>query len=120
MDLSTLSREIQDEISRLQDGITEMQIGQSVFFADERRQKIYRWLSSPDPSSNHNAARKKQQQTTGAWFIEGYQFADWKVTSSSFLWLHGIRKPSFPLRWCFDVLVTNQSVTAGCGKTVLW
>ena len=63
----------------------------SVLALDEHRQKILRWLSAPDPSSNHNAACKKQQPTTGAWFIEGDAFANWKEKPRSFIWLHGIR-----------------------------
>jgi hypothetical protein len=70
----------------------ELQIGQRTFLADERRQKIHTWLSAPDPFLNHNAARKKQQPTTGTWFVNGEHLAEWKVGPNSFLWLHGIRK----------------------------
>lgn len=65
---------------------------------DERREKIRGWLSAPDPSSNHNQARRKRQGTTGSWFVKSKQYADWKTTSDSLLWLHGI---------------------PGCGKTIL-
>jgi len=63
----------------------------SVLALDEHRQKILRWLSAPDPSSNYNIACKKRQPTTGAWFVEGEEFADWKKDLGSFIWLHGIR-----------------------------
>jgi hypothetical protein len=59
---------------------------------DELRQKIHLWLSAPDPSSNQNDARKKRQPTTGAWFIDGKKFKQWKHNVNSFIWLHGIRK----------------------------
>jgi hypothetical protein len=65
---------------------------------DERREKIRRWLSAPDVSSNHNQARRKRQGTTGSWLVKSEQYADWKTTSDSLLWLHGI---------------------PGCGKTIL-
>ncbi|KAH0547714.1 hypothetical protein FGG08_000204 [Glutinoglossum americanum] len=65
---------------------------------DDRKRKIYQWLSAPDPSSNHNEACKKRQPTTGTWFIESKQFSDWKANPNSFLWLYGI---------------------PGCGKTIL-
>ncbi|KAL9607602.1 MAG: hypothetical protein Q9167_007497 [Letrouitia subvulpina] len=71
---------------------------QSDFLREERNRKIRDWLSAPDPSSNYNAAREKQQPTTGDWFINGSQFAQWKIDDCSFLWLYGI---------------------PGCGKTVL-
>src|SRR5436189_5538084 len=85
MVISGLSRAIRD-------GVAELQIGQTTILAVERWQKINQWLSSPDPSSNHNAACQKRQQTTGSWFIRGDQFAEWKINSNSFLWLHGIRR----------------------------
>ncbi|KAH7363898.1 ectomycorrhiza-induced ankyrin-domain/NACHT-domain-containing protein [Rhexocercosporidium sp. MPI-PUGE-AT-0058] len=64
----------------------------------ENQQKIRRWLSSPDPSSNHNAACKARQATTGEWFLKSDEFERWKMASRSFLWLYGI---------------------PGCGKSVL-
>ena len=60
--------------------------------------KIKQWLAAPDTSSNHNAARKKRQPTTGEWFTESKEFHQWKTEPASFLWLHGI---------------------PGCGKSVL-
>ncbi|KAH0548311.1 hypothetical protein GP486_007995, partial [Trichoglossum hirsutum] len=61
-------------------------------------EKIYRWLSAPDPSLNYNEALKKRQAGTGAWLIDNKQYAGWKANPDSFLWLHGI---------------------PGCGKTIL-
>lgn len=54
--------------------------------------KINQWLAAPVPSSNHNTAIKKRQWRTGEWFTQSNEFADWKTRTSSFLWLHGIRK----------------------------
>ena len=62
-----------------------------------RQQKIHRWLSSPDPSTNHNRARRSRQENTGSWFLESKTYAHWQE-QKSLLWLHG---------------------KAGCGKTVL-
>jgi len=86
---------IKDEVSKLHGSVAELQIGQRIFLEDERYRKIYQWLSPPDPSTNHNAACKKRQSKTGAWFIEGNQFAKWKWSSNSFLWLYGIRAYAF-------------------------
>ena len=58
----------------------------------ELKYEIYRWLEAPDPSSNHNTARQKQQPGTGAWFTNSKEFADWRTESNRFIWLHGIRK----------------------------
>ena len=55
-------------------------------------EKINRWLAAPLPSSNHNAAMKKKQPNTGEWFTQSKEFAEWKNETSSFIWLHGIRR----------------------------
>ncbi|KAH8657573.1 ankyrin repeat-containing domain protein [Tricladium varicosporioides] len=94
MDHVGLARSIKDDVTRLSDGIAELQVRQKTLIARE----IQQWLSSPDASSNHNAACKKRQLTTGAWFIESDEFNEWKTCPNSFLWLHGI---------------------PGCGKTIL-
>jgi Cdc6-like AAA superfamily ATPase len=65
---------------------------------DERSEKIYRWLSPPDPSTNFINALKQRQKGSGLWFLKGDTFAKWKTRRNSFLWLHGI---------------------PGCGKTIL-
>lgn len=86
---------MKDNIARLNDSVAEMQIDHRTFLADERQQKVHQWLSPPDPSSNHNSACKKRQLTTGSWFLGSDQFKEWKLSSNSFLWLHGIRKRIF-------------------------
>ncbi|KAI9735737.1 MAG: hypothetical protein M1818_006345 [Claussenomyces sp. TS43310] len=89
--LTTDDIAIKNDVARLNDGVAGLQFGQ-------RGREIYQWLSSPDPSSNHNAACKKRQATTGEWFVGSEQFEEWQRSSNSFLWLHG---------------------NAGCGKTIL-
>lgn len=41
---------------------------------------------------NHNDAVRKRQAKTAEWFTRCKEFADWRLTSNSFLWLHGIRE----------------------------
>lgn len=65
---------------------------------DEKITQIQQWLSAPDPSTNHQKASKQRQASTGLWFLESNQYAEWKTNSASPLWLYGI---------------------AGCGKTIL-
>lgn len=60
--------------------------------------KIIEWLDGPDPSTNYNKALKDRTPSTGLWFIESNEYADWIVAPRSLLWLHGI---------------------PGCGKTIL-
>ena len=61
-------------------------------------EKIDQWLAAPLPSSNHNAAMKKRQPTTGEWFTQSKEYADWKIRTNSFIWLHGIRKSYHSVR----------------------
>ena len=65
---------------------------------DAKDSKIIRWLRSPDPCANHNAARAEHSPATGSWFIESDAFQSWWNEPSQFLWIHG--RP-------------------GCGKSVL-
>ncbi|KAL9596235.1 MAG: hypothetical protein Q9219_005946 [cf. Caloplaca sp. 3 TL-2023] len=61
-------------------------------------EKLLRWLSAPDPSTNLNAALRKRHDHTGVWLLESQKYLSWKAAQVSFLWLHGI---------------------PGCGKTIL-
>lgn len=65
---------------------------------EQRREKIERWLSPPDPSTNYNRTLQQRQEGTGLWFLQSDAFAKWKTQRNSFLWLYGI---------------------PGCGKTIL-
>ncbi|KZP27088.1 hypothetical protein FIBSPDRAFT_948748 [Athelia psychrophila] len=55
--------------------------------------RIYEWLGAPDSSGNFLAAREKHHDNTGTWFIEGGQYAKWKETPDSTLWVYGTREP---------------------------
>ncbi|THH13086.1 hypothetical protein EW146_g7087 [Bondarzewia mesenterica] len=72
------------------EGVRELQQGAQRAQLDALRDKIYEWLSAPDPSVNYNEAREKFTLETGKWFIDGRQFADWKEKAGSFLWIYGM------------------------------
>jgi len=57
---------------------------------NQLRDNLRRWLSPPDPSTNHNIAQSVQQKGTTTWFMDGSIFANWKSTGS-LLWIHGKR-----------------------------
>ncbi|KAF8505145.1 hypothetical protein JB92DRAFT_762924 [Gautieria morchelliformis] len=65
---------------------------------NQRRQDIYNWLSAPDYESKHLTAITEREGNTGAWFVQGDCFQDWRGKPKSLLWLHG---------------------KAGAGKTIL-
>jgi Cdc6-like AAA superfamily ATPase len=65
---------------------------------DEIADKIRRWLSPPDPSTNYSKALEQRQDDTGLWILESDRYVKWTTDAASFLWLYGI---------------------PGCGKTIL-
>ena len=54
----------------------------------------HKWLSPPDPSTNHNIACGTHHKKTATWFFQGNIFREWKSTGS-LLWIHGKRLLSF-------------------------
>jgi uncharacterized protein YoxC len=64
--------------------------GSDSFTGNQLRDSLLRWLSPPNPSVNHNIARKAHHDGSTRWFFEGSIFNQWKSTSS-FLWVHGKR-----------------------------
>ncbi|KAI0271929.1 hypothetical protein BGY98DRAFT_1179309, partial [Russula aff. rugulosa BPL654] len=53
-----------------------------------QQENLREWLSPPDPSINHNIARKAYHKGTASWFFQGGIFREWK-SSPSLLWIHG-------------------------------
>ena len=49
---------------------------------------LHKWLSPPDPSTNHNIACRTHHKRTATWFFQGSIFEEWKTTGS-LLWIHG-------------------------------
>jgi len=60
---------------------------------NQLRQDLRKWLSPPDPSTNHNIACNAHHKGTATWFFEGRTYRDWKSSSRSLLWIHGKRAP---------------------------
>src|ERR1700733_714302 len=65
----------------------------NILTGNQLRQDLRRWLSSPDPSTNHNIACGDHHEGTATWFFQGNIFKEWK-SSGSLLWVHGKRMPS--------------------------
>ena len=64
--------------------------GSDNFTGNQLRDNLLRWLSPPDPSTNHNIACKAHHNGTTQWFFQGSIFNEWKSTDA-FLWVHGKR-----------------------------
>ena len=68
--------------------------GSIILTGNQLRQDLLRWLSPPDPSTNHNIAWNAHHKGTTTWFFEGRSYKEWKSTgSNSLLWVHGKRVP---------------------------
>lgn len=80
------------------------------------RQDLRRWLSPPDPSTNHNIAHRAQHEGTAMWFFECEIYKKWK-SNPSLLWVHG-KRTFFTLRYSASHRLL--SFVAGSGKSVLW
>ena len=66
--------------------------GSIILAGSQLRQDLRRWLSPPDPSTNHNIAYSAHHKGTATWFFEGTSYNEWKSTGSeSLLWIHGKR-----------------------------
>jgi hypothetical protein len=59
---------------------------------NQLRESIHKWLSPPDPSTNHNIACGTYHKKTATWFFEGNIYKEWK-SKGSLLWIHGKRAP---------------------------
>lgn len=80
------------KLNELQTDVTALNQSFEAIRLDGYNERIHRWLLPPDPSSNHNTARRKWQPKTGTWFIDGDSFPGWRIRPNTFLWLHGIRE----------------------------
>jgi hypothetical protein len=65
-------------------------LGSTILTGNQLRQDLLKWLSPPDPSTNHNIACGAHHKRAAEWFFQGSIFTEWKSTGS-LLWLHGKR-----------------------------
>jgi hypothetical protein len=61
-----------------------------IILENQLRESIHKWLSAPDPSTNHNIACDTHHKKTASWFFQGSIFREWK-SAGSLLWVHGKR-----------------------------
>ena len=81
-------------------------------------QELRKWLSPPDPSTNHNIACDSHNDGTATWFLRGSIFEEWKSKlTPSLLWIHGKRVLFFTLKAAY---FTASCLTAGSGKSIMW
>ena len=82
---------IQVERSSLSPNFIDIDYGILYITSENRlRESVYKWLSPPDPSINHNIACDTYHKKPATWFFEGKIYQEWK-SKGSLLWVHGKR-----------------------------
>ena len=89
----------------------------NVLVGNQVRESLRKWVTPPDPSTNHNIACGIQHDGTAQWFFRGGMFSEWKSTGS-LLWIYG-KRMFFPVdpRLSAD---DHLTFLAGSGKSILW
>src|ERR1700761_4202826 len=65
-------------------GVPDVLVGVQV------RESLRKWVTPPDPSTNHSIACGIQHDGTAQWFFRGGMFSEWK-SAGSLLWIYGKR-----------------------------
>ncbi|KAH9024217.1 hypothetical protein EDB85DRAFT_1829089, partial [Lactarius pseudohatsudake] len=60
----------------------------NLFIGNQLRESLRRWVTPPDPSTNHNIACDIHHRGTAEWFFQGSLFSEWKF-AGSLLWIYG-------------------------------
>ncbi|GKT78695.1 NACHT and ankyrin domain protein [Colletotrichum tofieldiae] len=90
--------QLQQDFSRVYQAVSETKAVAIATRDNQHLDRLLRWLSPPDPSTNASRARARRHAGTGAWLLESAVFREWEAGKRQHLWLYGM---------------------AGCGKTVL-
>jgi hypothetical protein len=85
-----------DDMRRLSSNLTSVDYVVLLILSENQlRESTHKWLSPPDPSTNHNIACGTHHKKTATWFFEGRIYQEWKA-AGSLLWIHG-KRLSIPL-----------------------
>ena len=75
---------------------------------NQLRENIHKWLSPPDPSTNHNIACGTHHKKAATWFFRGTFFREWKSTGS-LLWIYGKRTACLTSHLILSDEILNRS-----------
>ena len=62
----------------------------NLLIGNQLRESLRKWVTPPDPSTNHNIACDLHHEGTAEWFSQGGIFAEWK-SAGALLWIYGKR-----------------------------
>ncbi|KAN0118906.1 hypothetical protein V8E52_004678 [Russula decolorans] len=81
---------IDDRVAGVDERVAGVDEHSIILTGNQLRQDLRKWLSPPDPSTNHNIECNAHHKGTATWFFEGRTYKEWKSTASeSLLWIHG-------------------------------
>src|ERR1700744_6527665 len=83
----------------------------NLLIGNQLRESLRKWVTPPDPSTNHNIACDLHHGGTAEWFSRGGIFAEWK-SAGALLWIYGKR--------AFVLLFPDSSLITVCVTSWLW
>ncbi|KAF7881876.1 uncharacterized protein EAF02_006564 [Botrytis sinoallii] len=96
------AQDVKDSIQDLKCTITQQSLDfeshEKIKARESKKKDLLHWLSTADPKTNHDLARRHFEPGAGSWFLQSYEYSNWKTSDNSFLWVQGL---------------------SGCGKTIL-
>ncbi|KAK8105277.1 F-box and WD domain-containing protein [Apiospora kogelbergensis] len=82
--IKELFNKMNESLQVVRTSTIDTQYGVEGLKADGYLEKIGRWLSPPDPSTNINKAREQHHNGTGQWLLNSDQYSKWKRDRNSF------------------------------------
>ena len=82
---------------------------------EEMFDKVLRWLEYPDPSIDHETARRRHTAEIGRWLIDSDYFNGLQNGEIQSMWLHGV--PGAGKTLLFFSAVETAKATFGTNKT---
>ena len=107
-DANECTLQIQTTLEEVRNSMQEMK-------HDKEFQDVIKWLSTIDPSSNHERARKKHEPGTGKWFLNSMTFQHWSTKAGSSVWLYGIPGVGQTIL-CSTILESVKNLCNSSGK----
>ncbi|THV43912.1 hypothetical protein BGAL_0817g00010 [Botrytis galanthina] len=96
------TRDVKDSMQDIKCTITQQSLDleshEKIKARESKKKDLLHWLSTADPRTNHELARRHFEPGTGSWFLQSNEYSNWKTSDNSFLWVQGL---------------------SGCGKTIL-
>ncbi|KAH9165961.1 hypothetical protein EDB89DRAFT_2076307 [Lactarius sanguifluus] len=84
-----LTHIVDDKVTTVVNGVQHLANSIDDVKWNQVRESLRRWVTPPDPSTNHNIACGIQHGGTAQWFFRGGIFGTWRSATGSLLWIYG-------------------------------